>query len=433
MRAWVICCLGCLLTTPTAAAQARASLNQPLQVTVCELENHPSKYDRMLVEVRGRIYFSKFDFSIESACTPHSQGRVWVDLGGDITSPREYWNIGGSLPKQKGSNVQVRGISIPVENDELMNKFVSEVGATRFRKPNGDPCGPECQFYKVTATLKGIFFSGTRGGFGMGECCHLLVVEKVIRLISKRTTVPAGGEFECAADRWQPTPEELKMLSEVPGCSLAADFRYCYAVLARHWGDAIKPTDSLEYDGPWTSIDMTRFYKFNGGFVSQPGQPFMMTSSSSVTRELCSSVSLPQPPSAPVYCRFYRSRGLEHKNSALTVQKAVDLGNESWRTSDMARVGWLAYEAAIKKWNIAPTVQIKLEKCEPWPPGRGDDGNEQQWGYCTWLAKDDMEEITVQMHKPGYIKKSSSQLDKVAWIETDVEVNLCHTESIGPQ
>ena len=59
----------------------------------------------------------------------------------------------------------------------------------------------------------------------MEQCCHLLVIERVTAMSSKRTSVPAGGEYECTSDRWQPTPEELKALSAIPGCSLRANFR----------------------------------------------------------------------------------------------------------------------------------------------------------------------------------------------------------------
>lgn len=192
----------------------------PARVTVCELENHPNVYDRKLVEVSGRIYFGKFDFIIDATCEPHSQTGVWLDIGGDVVSPSQYWNIGNFLPKQHGVDVQVRGIAVPLVHDSLLDQFVSDVGATRFRKPNGESCGSECLFYDVKATLRGVFFSGLKGGFGMEQCCHLLVVEKVTSLSSMRTSVPSGGTYQCASDRWQPTPEELKALSEMPNYSL---------------------------------------------------------------------------------------------------------------------------------------------------------------------------------------------------------------------
>jgi hypothetical protein len=438
MTRWLICLAALFSATQAVAAQTNAQAKLPIRATVCQLENHPSMYDRKLVQTEGRIYFGKFDFVIDADCEPHSQARVWLDFGGDIVSPSEYWGIGNFLPKQEGVDVRVRGIAIPVVSDSLMDKFVNDVAATRFRKPNGDPCGPECLFYEVSATVTGMFFSGAKGGFGMEECCHLLVVEKVTAVSSKRTSVPAGGEYECTSDRWQPTPQELKALSAIPECSLRADFRNCYAVLAKHWGDSIKANAGLDYDGPWTSRDMTRYYKFAGGFISKPGQRDSagnpswnseMTPTSSVTRQVCHATVPPRPASDHVICRFYRSGALENKDSAIALQKLLNSGNEVWRSDDMAKVGWLAYEDAEKQWKLSPSSETKLEKCQPWPPGKDGDGHEQQWGYCTWLAKDDMEEITVQMHKPGYLKGAAgaSDLERVAWIPTDVEVNLCRT------
>lgn len=437
MKHWPICLVVFFCATQVNVAQTNGPAAAAVQATVCQLESHPKIYDRKLVQVRGRIYFGKFDFVIDADCKPHSQARVWLDFGGDIVSPSEYWDIGNFLPKQKGADVQVKGIAIPAVRDTVMANFVNDVGATRFRKPNGDPCGSECLFYEVSATLTGMFFSGAGGGFGMEQCCHLLVIERVTAMSSKRTSVPAGGEYECTSDRWQPTPEELKALSAIPGCSLRANFRNCYAVLAKHWGDSIKPLAGLDYDGPWTSRDMTRYYKFSGGFVSKPGQRDSagnprwnseMTPSSYVTREVCHPTVPPRPASNGVSCRFYRSGALENRDTAVALQKLLDAGNEVWRSSDMAKVGWLAVEDAQKQWKLTAPSEIKLETCEPWPPGKDGGGNDQQWGYCTWLAKNDMEEITIRMHKPGYLKGPGSNLEKVAWIATEVELNVCNTE-----
>lgn len=439
MTQWLIRLVVFFSATQLVAAQTTAPAAPAIQVTVCQLESHPRMYDRKLVQVQGRIYFGKFDFVIDAACEPHSQARVWLDFGGDIVSPSQYWGIGNFLPKQRGVDVQVKGTAIPAVRDAMMANFANDIGATRFRKPNGDPCGPECLFYEVSATLTGMFFSGARGGFGMEQCCHLLVIQRITALSSKRTSVPAGGEYECTSDRWQPIPEELKALSAIPGCSLRANFRNCYAVLAKHWGDSIKPLAGLDYDGPWTSRDMTRYYKFSGGFISKPGQrdsagnprwDSEMTSSSYVTREVCQPTVPPRPASDHVSCKFYRSGKLENRDAALAFQKLLDSGNEVWRSSDMAKVGWRAVENAQKQWKLTAPSKIKLEKCEPWPPGNDGEGNEQQWGYCTWLAKDDMEEITITMQKPGYLKGSSDNLKNVTWIATEVEFNVCHTEPV---
>jgi len=55
-------------------------------------------------------------------------------------------------------------------------------------------------------------------------------------------------------------------------------------------------------------------------------------------------------------------------------------------------------------------------------------GNEQQWGYCTWLAKNDMEEITITMHSQATSKALAATSKKVTWIATGAELNICNTE-----
>jgi hypothetical protein len=184
---------------------------------------------------------------------------------------------------------------------------------------------------------------------------------------------------------------------------------------------------------------MTRYYKFSGGFISKSdqrdsaGNPRWhseMTPSSYVTREMCHPTVPPSPASDSVSCRVYRSGALENRDTAVALQKLLDAGNEVWRSSDMAKVGWLAVEKAQKEWKLTAQSEIKLEKCRPWPPGKDGRGIEQQWGYCTWLAKNDMEEITIRMLKPGYLKGPGGNLEKVTWIATEVELNVCDTEPV---
>lgn len=415
---WLLCCS---LAAAVAPAQARAK-EAPVPASVCQLQDRPSLYDRKLVEVRGRVYFGKFDFVIEGACRSHTAARVWLDVGGDVESPYEYWGVAGYLTKRKGTDVRVRNVSIPVVHNALLDDFLNDVGAIRFRKPNGDPCGSECLLYEVTATLRGKFFSGTRGGFGMNGCCHLLVIEEATNVSSKRTQVPAGGVFECTSERWDPTPEELRKFSAIPACSLRDDFKKCEAVLAKHWGDIINPRDSVNYPGPWLSPDMTRSYAFLGSFVQEPGQPVQMVGH--VVRKSCRAVVLPKPASDHVHCRFYWSLNLDN------VQKIVNGGTDARRASDMARVAWLAFQQASKQWSLADIVQVRLSACAPFsPPFQGPAGNLQQWGSCTWLAPDDMQEIIVELHKTGDITKPTGPLEDAAWLATHVQANLCRADS----
>jgi hypothetical protein len=427
-----LCCLfwlALLLLGPrtTAALAADTPSPQPVRVTPCQLETHPDVYDRRLVEVRGRIYYGKFDFIIDSECKPHGGSGVWLDLGGDVQSPSEYWGIFSFLLKHKGVDVKVRGISIPLVRNALLDLFVNDIGATRFRKPNGDNCGSECLFYEVTATLQGRFFSGVKGGFGMEECCHLLVIQRVISVSSKRTLVPAGGEFHCTSDRWEPTADELRALSAIPGCSLRDDFKMCSVAFAKHWGDTINARDGLDYPGPWMSRDMTLAYKFSGGFVQNPGQPTEIKPGSYVIREACRAVSPPRPASDHVHCDFYRS-GLLEDQSPVAPENDTGADTEDWRSSGMIRVGWLAYQDSARQWELDPAVPLQSAVCEQGTMAE----TKQPWAQCNWLTKEGLQEVIVNLHKPLLPANSSTSFNSVPWVATDVEANRCRTEPKQP-
>lgn len=419
-----LCLLALLWAMPVAPADHSDLAKQPIHVSLCQLAKHPEAYHRKLVELSGEVLFGKFNFDIDADCGANTGIRIWLDLGGDVLSPHAEWGVGPVLPKEKGKDPEVEGVTVPLVHDALLDQFVNDVGAMRFRKPDGEGCGSECLFYDVTATLRGRFFSGR---FGMEDCCNLLVIEKVVSVSSKRTGVPARGEFQCKSDRWQLTPEELKAFAKIPGCSSGLDFSKCYASFAKHWGDTINPSGGWDSGRPWTSPDMTLSYQFHGGFVSKPHQPAEMTPNSFVTRTVCRATSPPRPAADRVYCNFYRSFEFEDTNAAMALQKAVNAGIETWRTSDMAMVGWLAYGNAITKWRIASPGPLKLAKCEAYPSGPGGDGNQQQWGYCVWYSPDDLRELTIEMHKPGYLTKAVGQIQKVPWIAEQVQFNLCHT------
>ncbi len=397
--------------------------SRAVQVTTCQLENHPEIYDHKLVQVRGQVYFGKFNFNIDSDCKA-PQGRVWLDFGGDLLSPSEYWGVLSWLPKEKGQNVQVRGISIPLVHDALLDLFINDVGATRFRKPNGDNCGSECLFYDVTATVRARFFSAAQGGFGIEECCHLLVIEKVIQVSSQRNRVPAGGEFQCTSDRWEFNANELNALSKIPACSLRDDFKICSVVFAKHWGDRINVKDHLEYPGPWMSPDMTLCYKSGGNFIQTPDHVTKMKPGSFVVREACRPTSPPAPASDHIHCDFYRSGPLEDKNAALLMQKAIEAGRETWRLSDMTQVGWLAYQDSAGQWGLNPAVPLRLERCEQGTMA----GTKQPWAECTWLSRDDLQEVIVDLHKPTYLTTAARKFDSVPWVAEDVQAYLCRTE-----
>jgi hypothetical protein len=98
--------LFCLISSLVAAGSAFSQDQppaSPVQLTTCELENHPNLHEKQMVELTGRVYIGKFDFFIDGTCTPHGGAAVSLDIGGDIPSPWDYWGIYGSLEKRKAS------------------------------------------------------------------------------------------------------------------------------------------------------------------------------------------------------------------------------------------------------------------------------------------------------------------------------------------
>jgi hypothetical protein len=426
-----LCLLLSLCISQLARAQESRLAEAPLRVTICQLESAPDAYDRKLVEVRGRVIYSKFDFEMDSSCRSHGRA-IWLDFGGDLLSPAyaPNWNLGPFLaPKPPGKDVRVRGLPVPLVHNALLDQLVNDFRAMRARMPNGRPCGYECLFYDVTATVKARFFSASKGAFGFENCCHLLVIQRVLDVTSKRTTVPAGGEFQCTTDRWQLSDEDRKSLAKIPACSLRANPKGCYPTIARHWGDQIKPSDELRNDrAGWTSSDMTRSYYFGGNFVQLPGGKGAELAPDSVaTRTVCRATTPPAPRSDHVLCDFYRQVFPQDKTADLAALASVNAGAETWRTSDLQTVAWAAFENARKEWKLGPATPLKLEKCQHNPMPKDPDGTAPEYGYCIWLSSDQMQELTVTLGKPSYLVKPAGGVERTPWIAREVEFHFCRT------
>ncbi len=160
---------------------------------------------------------------------------------------------------------------------------------------------------------------------------------------------------------------------------------------------------------------MTLSYKFAGGFIQKSGQAIEIKPSSSVTREVCRTVSPPLPASDHVHCDFHRSGLIENKDAAIALQKTVIAGKATWRSSDMLQVGWLAYENAAQQWKVNGEP-LRSAGCEQGTMAE----SKQPWAQCTWLAPDGLKEVIVNLHKPQYLKESVGSSEKVLWVATDV-------------
>jgi hypothetical protein len=94
----------------------------------------------------------------------------------------------------------------------------------------------------------------------------------------------------------------------------------------------------------------------------------------------------------------------------------------------MTQVGWLTYQSSARQWDLNPAIPLKSAGCEQ---GTIAISNEP-WAQCTWLSRDDLQEVIVDMRKPTYLKNSGQNFDRIPWIGTGVEANRCRTEPKAP-
>jgi hypothetical protein len=181
-----------LLATNVALSQEIPSV-----VTLCDLKTNPDKYDRKLVEIRGRVDLAFENFSIgDETCDQYPP--VWVMMGGDVGG----WTAStfNDLERKPGTIVKVEGIKIPLQKDASLQDFARLVTAHREKTDSGKRCS-DCYFYHVTATLMGRFFAGKESQLGRGYghlgCCSLLTVSKVSDVVGYRTEVLPLGDVEC--------------------------------------------------------------------------------------------------------------------------------------------------------------------------------------------------------------------------------------------
>lgn len=160
-----------LLLPPALQAQ-----QSPLDVSACELAQHPKSFDGKTIRVRGTLSVEFEDFTLDHAgCSP-AQG-IWLAFGGDV--PGIVASTVNDNFRTPGVNLQINGVAYQIKKDESFRRMYALIAAR-----NGDK--PE---YSVTANLTGTFFSGEEGklangatnfrGYGHLGCCSLLVITEV--------------------------------------------------------------------------------------------------------------------------------------------------------------------------------------------------------------------------------------------------------------
>jgi hypothetical protein len=420
---------------------------RPRAVSVCDLERDPKQYDGQAIEVRGRVVLGFEGFYLDDPGCPGSTARsVWLAFGGDVETPTIY--CCGSHERKKGVTTRIEGHTISLVKDKLLDNFLRYLKAERLTMPNGDYCmGTLCHFYNVTATLRGRFFAGEEinlgngrhelGGYGHFGCCHLLAIEQVSSVSATRTQVPAGGEFSCSTETWNPAPAEEERLrtsfecDKQPDQACAAAKMTGFREIARHWDDTPDLEGGHTRLSTWTAADLLNSYWIDMRTGKQGEAPPPI----SVTREHCRPTSPETGPKSlkeRVSCQSYELPGTyaeteaHAQNEAKSIYRQVADRKQLWRLDESPAVAGQILKKKARQWHINPDSRL-LFKCQKVSPEIDPD----QVTSCAWHTPDQMQSFHVALTKFGFLKEPGANWNRVPWVETQVGATLCRTE--GPQ
>lgn len=133
------------------------SQEAPVSVSVCELQQNPTRFDKMLLRLKAGISIAFEDFTLASTSCPEPRTGVWLEFGGDVGTPAVY--CCGAHTRQKGSVLQLEGISLPVVKDNGLKTLLRVLKKQKWRE----------SAKTLTATLEGRFFARQQQQLPNGE------------------------------------------------------------------------------------------------------------------------------------------------------------------------------------------------------------------------------------------------------------------------
>ena len=382
----------------------------PKEVKLCDLLRNPNTYDGQRLRVRGDVNRDFEDFSVHGTeCGSQVAHPIWLQYGDDKTNA--------------GAEAGHRFIQAdPLVKDGAYQFFSEQITAQRLLQPDLRPCsGPQCHYYRVTATLTGRFFAGiepgrstgvkTFTGFGHGDCCHLLVIEQVSDVRSERTQVPVGGQFQCSTEGWIPSPGN-------------SDPSEMLVAIGKHFGD---DTSQGTVNGSnWIAPDLLTSYAVETA-APTTDKKSVADPKTTVTRESCHAVEnfAPRPVTEPVSCETRQWRWTEDRQGAKDLQQSVTMGHDPWRL-ELRTTSRNAVDEAFKQWSLLPASPHMVDRC----------GNpvtdEGQVAECGWSSPDGMQMLLVRLHKFDYLKRFGGHWENVMWIATEVDGGFCHVPGEKP-
>jgi len=301
------CALVFLLLSIAAAAQS------PQKLEICELIQNAAKYDHQEIEVRAQVNVAFEDFTLEDEkCGDSPNYRpVWLTYGSDQPGPTP--STTNDNTRRPGQYLKISGKTVPLVRDGALSLFRRRIIASRHVPNDALFCRERaCNFYRVTATLRGIFLAASGKPFegksyGHLGCCSLLAIEQVSDVEAVRTAVPAGGEYKCTDQKREIEDATLSGLKRrhcdnFRDCQLAMA-EFIAQIVLQHGDDRIDPqmgsTPLMEFG--WISDDLLTSYWFS---PARPAKKKRPGTSAVLTKRTCVATKLPLPLSTPVACEM---------------------------------------------------------------------------------------------------------------------------------
>jgi hypothetical protein len=426
-----------------SAQSTKLSTEKTLQnVDLCELIHYPQKYDGRMIRVRGRVRFEFEDFTLDDpACKTtdrqSSEPGVWLTFGGDESELAVF--CCGSTRRKAGSDIEIGGHKVALIRDANFRVFLNRIGARRLRRPDGRECYDHCKFYRVTATLTGLFARAKDdGGYGHFGMFHLLVIQQVEQVSTERTSVPFGGVFQCLEEKWQPGADLMPALAKSLKCEGSTE-NDCgperrFQTVAAHWNESLDRgfqtevyTDTAgDLVANWVSSDLQTSY-----FTRTKG-----SGDASVARERCTaSLPTPEPSSPSIACEEHH-RTLDDATDqeverllskddftaawAKEAEGAKHLfaeGDQSWRLGEAKTAGWHALLEQTREWKVSPNPALQFAEC-------ADASTEESPTFmgCNWYSPDGTQAFSVTLFKNrirGTIQRQAQ------WLVTGVDADVC--------
>jgi len=420
-----------------AEAQSSAHTGELHDVSVCELQIEPGKYDGQLIRVRGRVSIAFEDFTLyDRGCAPSSGGAfptpVWLEYGGDEGSPAIY--CCGHHGREPGEVPEVQGRRIPLLRDSQLQEFRDRLTAERKVRPDGLECQVrECYFYDLSATISGHFFArqetsdGAMTGYGHLGGSHLLFIEKVSEVDARRTAVPAGGVFEWKKEAWEVPPEQAKeILQEYDACKSDCEpvERKMLAFGAAHWNASPElltdwnSTSRGMAETIWSSPNLLETFDFL--FPNDKLDNGPLRTNLTVVKAAGAPTSGPLPRSTKVHCEAQDWQAGTPEESARSLQRTVDEGSEPWRL-DAQKVAWAAVQsfAQEQKRDLSPILQP--EECR-WESFE-DEGKD--FASCSWISRDGMQVVGATLMRYGFLVSTERPKERTVWTPVQAGIGTC--------